>query len=131
MFINVEKSMNVLLYMSCGSGPERRRLLNKIESAVRDNTIEIITDFKEFLERLKRFSHTIAAAVLFAYSKDALSDILSVKELLEDVRIILILPDRLPDTISKGHSLRPRFATYADSDFEDVRAVLNKMLKPC
>jgi hypothetical protein len=42
--------MNVLLYMSRGSGPERRRLLNKIESAARDNTIEIITDFKKFLE---------------------------------------------------------------------------------
>ena len=123
--------MNVLLYMSRGSGPERRRLLNKIESAARDNTIEIITDFKKFLERLKCFSHTIAAAVLFACTKDALSDILSAKELLEDVRIILILPDRLPDTISKGHLLRPRFMTYAESDFEDVRAVLNKMLKQC
>ena len=129
MFLNVEKSMNVLLFINPSSCSEKTRLLNKIESAVKDNTIELITDFKKFLKRLKRFSHTIAAAVLFAYSNDTLLDILSVKELLEDVRIILILPDRLPGTISKGHLLRPRFMTYADSDFEDVKAVLNKMLE--
>lgn len=121
--------MNVLLYISCGSRPEKIGLLSKIESAVLDNTVEVINGFEKLLERLKRFSHTIEVAILFAYSKDALSNILSVKELLEDVRIILILPDRLPETISKGHLLRPRFMTYADSDFEDVKAVLIKMLK--
>jgi hypothetical protein len=129
MFKTAEKSMNVLLYLSYGSGSEKICLLNKIESAVIGQTVEIINDFRNLLERLKRFSHTIAVAILFVCSKDALSDILSVKELLEDVRIILILPDRLPETISKGHLLRPRFMTYADSDFEDVKAVLNKMLK--
>ena len=121
--------MNVLLYISCGSRPEKIGLLSKIESAVLDNTVEVINGFEKLLERLKRFSHTIEVAILFAYSKDALSNILSVKELLEDVRIILILPDRLPETISKGHLLRPRFMTYADSDLEDVKAVLIKMLK--
>jgi hypothetical protein len=32
-------------------------------------------------------------------------------------------------TIAKGHTLRPRFLTYADSDFAEVVAVLSKMFE--
>ncbi|MDP3029372.1 MAG: hypothetical protein Q8O04_07735 [Deltaproteobacteria bacterium] len=37
-------------------------------------------------------------------------------------------PDQEKDTIAKGHSPRPRFVTYADSDFLDVAAALGKIL---
>ena len=36
---------------------------------------------------------------------------------------------REEDTVSKGHLLRPRYLTYADGDFEDVAAVLEKILR--
>jgi len=38
-------------------------------------------------------------------------------------------PDQEENTIAKGHSLRPRFVTYADSDFPDVVAALGKTLR--
>lgn len=50
------------------------------------------------------------------------------KELLHDIRIILILPDRSDETISAGYKLHPRFISYADSDFKDVAAVLKRMI---
>ena len=68
-------------------------------------------------------------AVLLAASKGQLSELLSLRELLNDVRIILILPDRGRETISQGHLLRPRFLSYADGDLTDVIAVLSKMLE--
>ncbi len=52
----------------------------------------------------------------------------SMKDLIGDIRIILILPDTEGDTISLGHKLYPRFASYADGNFKDVAAVLEKML---
>ncbi|MCD6199973.1 MAG: hypothetical protein J7K15_15635, partial [Deltaproteobacteria bacterium] len=52
----------------------------------------------------------------------------SVRDLIWDLRLILILPDREAGTIAKGHILRPRFLTYLDSDFTEVAAVLKKML---
>ncbi|NVM57217.1 MAG: hypothetical protein HWN51_03755 [Desulfobacterales bacterium] len=67
-------------------------------------------------------------AVLLAASREELSDILSIRDLLTDIRVILVLPDRDDDTIAKGHTLRPRFFTYADSDFVEIAAVLSKML---
>jgi hypothetical protein len=40
----------------------------------------------------------------------------------------LILPDADPQTIARGHNLRPRYLSNIQSDFQDVAAVLRKML---
>jgi len=50
------------------------------------------------------------------------------QEWLWDHRLILVLPDDDMETISLGHALRPRFVTYAESDFIDISAVLGKIL---
>ncbi|MCJ7779472.1 MAG: hypothetical protein MUQ27_01475, partial [Acidimicrobiia bacterium] len=48
-----------------------------------------------------------------------------IRDLLDRIRIILILPDRNKDTINKGHTLFPRFLTYVDGNFDWVTAVLH------
>jgi hypothetical protein len=55
----------------------------------------------------------------------------SIRNLLFDARLILILPDREKDTIDKGLSLSPRYMTYSNGNYKDVVAVLEKMLKIC
>jgi len=37
--------------------------------------------------------------------------------------------DRSGDTIARRHTLYPRYVSYADGDFSDVAAVLDKMLQ--
>ena len=64
-----------------------------------------------------------------AANKKQLSDLLLIKEELRNLKIILILPDSKSDTISGGHELYPRFVSYIDSDFKEVGAVLEKMIK--
>ena len=51
------------------------------------------------------------------------------EKLLTDMRILLILPDRNKETVSAGHRLRPRYMSDADSDFEDVVAVVKQIFK--
>ena len=75
-----------------------------------------------------RFS-TRRIAILLASSREELQDILSIRELLEDTKIILIVPDTNPDTVAKGHTLRPRFLSDCNSDFVDVAAVLGQMIR--
>jgi hypothetical protein len=50
------------------------------------------------------------------------------RHLLQDVRTILILPDRRAETIATGHNLQPRFLGCLDDDAEEIAAVLKKML---
>ena len=69
----------------------------------------------------------IPVAVILAASEEDLLTILSISDLLYDVRFILILPDREDITVAIGHS-SGRFMSYADSDFREVTAVLGKMI---
>jgi len=67
-------------------------------------------------------------AVLLAHSKKELQSLLSIRDLITDVRVIMVLPDREDDTIKKGFLLYPRLVTYVDGDFVLVAAVLKKMI---
>ncbi|MFC1811333.1 hypothetical protein ACFL03_01430 [Thermodesulfobacteriota bacterium] len=67
-------------------------------------------------------------AVLLAHSKKELQSLLSIRDLITDVRVIMVLPDREDDTIKKGFLLYPRLVTYVDGDFVLIAAVLKKMI---
>ena len=109
-----------------GAGKQIQRI---IEEQVRDDEIEIYRTIESLANRFKQAAYNLCIAVLFAADKEALSGFLSIRNLFDDVRIVLILPDRNNETISSGHKLYPRFLSYSDSNFNDVALVLNKMIK--
>jgi hypothetical protein len=76
--------------------------------------------------RLPRIGNRIS--VLFPSNLSELARLVALKHLLFDMQIILILPNGQSQTISHGHALRPRFISYADSDFSDVAEVYGKLL---
>ena len=120
--------MNVLLYepvVEVNNG----KLHRMVENLNLECGLEIYRTIESLSHRLCRPEKKLTAAVLLTTSKQELLDILSIKDLLFNMRIILVLPDREEDTVTKGHSLRPRFLTYIDSDFGDIAAVLSKMLR--
>jgi hypothetical protein len=67
--------------------------------------------------------------LLLASNRKDLSAVQSIRSLLSDAPVIVVLPDRDTDTITQGHRLRPRFLTYIDSDFVELAGVLVKMAK--
>ncbi|MBW1741791.1 MAG: hypothetical protein JRJ42_11835 [Deltaproteobacteria bacterium] len=119
--------MNLLFYKP-GTNEAGEQLQRVIEALVPRRKTEIYRTMESLSGRLRQSKYDLAIAVLLAASSEDLMELLSIRDLLDDVRIILVLPDRENDTIRKGHTLRPRFLTYADSNFVDVSAVLSKML---
>ena len=119
------KPMNVLVY---STGKQGERLQRLIRDLVPKERLEIYDTFKGFSERLHKPMDEIPVAVILAASEEDLLTILSISHLLYDVKFILILPNREDITVAIGHSLRPRFVSYADSDFREVTAVLGKMI---
>lgn len=113
------------------TGPEKYavRLRGIIESLVPKDNWEIFRTVETLSFRLRRPGYRPAIAVFLASSRKDLADILSIHDLLCDIRTILILPDREDDTVALGHALYPRFLSYIDSDFKDVAAVLEKMVR--
>ena len=78
--------------------------------------------------KLRKSLGELTIAILLAESQEELLDLLALRDLFWNLRIILIIPDRKSETVAMGHMLRPRFLSYADGDFSDVAAVLEKML---
>lgn len=119
-----KKAINVLYYSTGEPGERLQRMIGEL---VPKERLEVYGTFSAFSERLRRPTDDIPVAVILAASEDDLLTILSISHLLYDVRFILILPDREDPTVAIGHSLRPRFLSYTDSDFREVTAVLGKM----
>jgi len=109
-----------------GTGGQLRKM---IEHVVPNENTEMYSTIDTLGKRLRRPSYNIAVAVLLISSSEELRNVLSIRHLFDNIKIILILPDRKNETIVIGHKLRPRFLSYTDSDFIDVAVVLENMLK--
>jgi hypothetical protein len=72
---------------------------------------------EELTHWLLQPAQDVRAAVLFARDHYHLSMLLSLRDLLYDCRVILVLPDRAPSTVAQGHTFRPRLLTFVDTDF--------------
>ena len=106
-----------------------KRLRDSIEVAIPWQRPKIFRSIEIFKDRLRYTRPNRVIAVLLANSRKDLLDFISIDNLLSDVRIILIVPDQNQETIALGHSLFPRYLSFADSDFTDVTAVLRKMIE--
>ena len=121
----VKTSMNVIFFTSIDHSVANR-LTRVLEVHVSRKELETFRNIDIFSERLHQPLPDPVVFVLQICSREELMDILPLRELLQDRRIILVLPDSEPETVSLGHILRPRFITYGDSDYMDMSAILGK-----
>jgi len=123
----LQDSSNILLY----TAPSHRvaiKLKNTIQSISMENNLLVVTNMRALSEILHKPLNRVDAAVIFRATRKGLINLLSFRDELLRLPVILILPDQKNETIANGHSLRPRFLSYMDSDFSDVRDVLQKIL---
>jgi len=87
--------------------------------------VRTIGDLTHYLRHPKR---DLAFFVLIAGNQEELTSLIKLGGLLEDVSIILILPDRDKETTMAGHKLYPRFLTDIEDKSNALELVINKML---
>ena len=119
--------MNIILY-SIGGDEAGKKLQRSIEMLVRGENFEVFSTFTSLSCRLHQPLDDVRTVVLNASSKQDLIDIISLRDILWNIRVILVLPNRDAATTSMGHILRPRLISYADSDSLEVFAVLSRMI---
>ena len=88
------------------------------------HTCRQISDFEERLRDPRRATDL---AVLLPADERELDEFAALRELYDDTRIILFLSERNPRMLMKGHSLRPRFMAFPDTEPRIVMSVLEKM----
>lgn len=119
--------MEILFYysMANGTGNELLQMMEKLTSHVR---VRVFRNWKIFSEELMSPRTDSAVAVVLISQKEELLDAVSVRALIHEYRLILILPDREEQTVSLGHSLRPNFMAYKTGNLRELEIVLKKML---
>lgn len=118
--------MELLFYaMECQTG---RRLWQAIDKMILGRPIEIHRAIESFSRRLRQPVINGLVAVILAADNQEFDKILAIGHLVRELRTIIILPDSRDETVSQAYTLYPRFISYADSDFSEVAAVLNRMI---
>jgi hypothetical protein len=119
--------VKVLFYSSTpedpGMGVETR-----LKDLVPAGRVEVYRSIEELTRRLQRLYDHDTIVILQAEDRKQLVRIVSLRDLFQGVRIILLVPDREEETIVLAHRLRPRFLSTSEGDFSDVMSVLQKML---
>lgn len=90
--------------------------------------LRTVHTLEKFFRVLRQPGDRPCLVFLLASGRQELDTALEQRELLLDITLILILPDRDMDTIALGHALMPRYITYADRGFADLQAVLANMV---
>jgi hypothetical protein len=124
-----QKIMNLILFVHQDSLKEGAVLKRIVDQRFKTVEVSIVQTFNAFKARLKQVSiYDKEIFILLADSKDRLSQLSRLIDLMEDKRILLILPDDSSPVVSMAHQFFPRFFTYVNDTYDDLCAVLTKMI---
>ena len=118
--------MRLLIY-SNGNDQNKKRLEAAVHKVIPESKIELFKRLDDFRERLRTPIEPDSIAVLSASNRAELQQMQLLRRLLIEIYIVLVLPDRKKSTIRLAHLLLPRFLSPANSDFTDLKIVLDKM----
>lgn len=108
----------------------KTNVAGNLEEAIRASfpQISAYTSMKSFCIRLRHTPTQGAIIVLAAADEKELTTLISLRHLIEDAPIIIILPTKDAALLAKAHKLRPRLIGDLESGAKEVIAVIDKML---
>lgn len=118
-----------ILFYSQSDNESGDRVKHVLDELLPHGKIESHRQITGFVQRLRMPSSDLPILVFMPANRSELFAASFFLEEIRGIRLILILPDREKETISMAHHLRPRFVTYANGDYSELREVLKKMLK--
>jgi hypothetical protein len=121
-----EISMQLLLYSS-GDDQNSKRLEAAVHKVIPESRIELFKRPDDLRERLRKPVEPNSIAVLSVSNREELQKTQLFQGLLTEIYVVLVIPDRKKSTIKLAHCLLPRFLSNQDSDFADLKIVLNRM----
>ena len=116
-----------LLFYSTGDDQNEKRLEAAVHKVIPESKIELFKRLDDFRERLRMPIEPDSIAVLSASNREELQRMQLLRERLAEICVVLVIPDRKKSTIELAHLLLPRFLSQKDSDFTNLKIVLNKM----
>ena len=116
-----------LLFYSSGDDQDEKRLEAAVHQVIPESKIELFKKLDDLGKRLRRPVEPDSIAILLALNGEELQQMQRFRQLLTEIYVVLVIPDRKKSTIGLAHLLLPRFLSQVQSDFADLKIVLYKM----
>jgi len=116
-----------LLFYSSGDDQDEKRLEAAVYKVIPESKIELFKRLDDLRERLRKPVEPDSIAVLSALNRTELQQMQFLRRLLIEIYVVLVVPDRKKSTIKLAHLLLPRFLSLSNSNFRDLKIVLDKM----
>ncbi len=112
--------MKLLYYTPKNYGPGKR-LQEALGAVAPEECFSICHGVDDVSRLLREPKIKPDVAVFFPSIREELAAMLRIRELLDDLRIIMVLPGHSRDMISQALTLYPRYLSSPDRGFDDVR----------
>ncbi|HKK98720.1 MAG TPA: hypothetical protein VJ943_00600 [Desulfotignum sp.] len=121
--------MNLILFVHQDASRQGALLREQMIRYFGENIILMVHTFNALKHILKQpGDYDQDIYVLLAESPGRLQELFCLFDLLDGRRIVLVLPDDAETTVSMAHHFYPRFFTYISTAYDDLCAVLYKMM---
>ena len=118
-----------LLFYASKNDENENRLAAAIRAVAPGGAVERFVKLEDFRDRLRSIVEPNSIMVLAAVDREELLKMQAFRDMLTEIFIILVLPDRKKGTIKLAHLLRPRFLSQIDDDFIDLNQIVAKMIR--
>ena len=108
---------------------ENNRVVQTLETQIAGYKVVRCRTLDTMVRRLRTPRHGMQVALLVVSGKDEMERFSSLRNLFRDMRLVVVLPYRDEETVTWAHTMGPRFIAYADNGFDQVGAVLDKMMR--
>lgn len=117
----------ILLYAPAGNDIFGA-LKHRLNANGPDKILEGYTRLDDVYHRLRQPGVSLQIGVFAITDPADLDRLIAVRELLADLELVLAVADNDPQTLSKAHTLAPRFITFLDNRIELLLSVVERML---
>jgi hypothetical protein len=122
-------AVDLVLYYSEEAERRGRKLQEVLNNDLPDTRIELFTDFEELVTGLQRPEVIPAAVVLVIGSRTELDEFLSLRPVLQNTRVFLVLPDQARETLTLAEQLDPYYIKPPGDDFVELASIVDELLE--
>ncbi len=120
--------MNIILFIHHDCRTKGEILIDIMAQNCENVGIKAFQTINSFKERLKQISnYNKEVFILLADSENRLDELTTLIDLMENKRIIIILPENTNPIVSKVHQFFPRYFTTISESYTDLCSVITKM----
>ncbi len=125
----VMSAVDLVLYYSEEAEHRGRKLQEVLNTDLPDMRLECFTDFEELITGLQRPEVDPAAVVLVIGSRTELDEFLPLKPVLQNTRVVLVLPDQARETLTLAEQLAPYYIKQPGDDFGELAYIVDEILE--